>query len=167
VNYSELTNDGQEILLGRLVPGDVLGLGSLLSEPTSYLGTAQAVRDSEVLVWDYRLIRHLASAYPRLTENALRIALDSIALHAARHIGLRSKSARKRVACALTRLGMRAGRVVPLGIEVNINNEDLASLADVNVFTAIRSLKTWERMGIVEKSRGKVLIRRPEKLLVA
>lgn len=62
---------------------------------------------------------------------------------------------------------MRAGRVLSSGIEVDINNEDLASLADVNFFTASRLLKVWERMGIVEKSRGKVLIRRPEKLLAA
>jgi hypothetical protein len=37
----------------------------------------------------------------------------------------------------------------------------------VSIFTASRLLKDWERKGAVEKSRGKVLIRRPEKLLAA
>jgi DNA-binding transcriptional regulator YhcF (GntR family) len=41
----------------------------------------------------------------------------------------------------------------------------LASLADVSSFTASRTLNKWERQGVVEKSRGKVVIRSPEKLL--
>lgn len=93
VNYSALTSDGREILLVRFVPGDVFGLSAFLSGPSCYLGTAKAVHDTKVLAWDYRLIRQLASAYPRLAENALTIALHSIALHAERHIGLVSKSA--------------------------------------------------------------------------
>ena len=57
--------------------------------------------------------------------------------------------------------------MLPSGIEIDIKNEDLASLADISFFTASRLLKEWERKGVVEKSRGKVLIRRPEKLLAA
>jgi CRP-like cAMP-binding protein len=54
---------------------------------------------------------------------------------------------------------------VPAGVEVEITNQDLASLADVSFFTASRVLKRWERDRTLEKSRGKVLIRCPEKLL--
>jgi CRP-like cAMP-binding protein len=52
-------------------------------------------------------------------------------------------------------------------VEVDIKNEDLASLADVSFFTATRILKSWDRNGVVDKSRGKVIIRSPEKLLAA
>src|SRR6185295_6018285 len=107
----------------------------------NYLCTAKAARETETLFWDYRIMRQLALAYPQLAENALRIALHTITLHADRHIALISKSARKRVAAVLARLGARTGRVLPSGIEVDINNEDLASLADVNLFTASRHLK--------------------------
>jgi hypothetical protein len=37
----------------------------------------------------------------------------------------------------------------------------------VNFFTVSRILGTWERQKVVSKSRGKVLIRRPEKMLAA
>jgi len=50
-------------------------------------------------------------------------------------------------------------------VEIDIKNEDLASLADISFFTASRFLQEWERKGAVEKSRGKVLIRCPEKLI--
>ena len=54
---------------------------------------------------------------------------------------------------------------MPSGLEVDIKNEDLASLADVSFFTASRIMKKWTCAGAVEKSRGRVLIRCPEKLL--
>jgi len=50
-------------------------------------------------------------------------------------------------------------------VEVDIKNQDLASLADVSFFTASRLLNVWDRDGVVEKSRGKIVIRSPEKLL--
>jgi CRP-like cAMP-binding protein len=165
INLYTGTDDGEQILLRRLVPGDIFGVASLLSEPTSYLGTTQAVNRVEILAWDHRSIRRLARTYPRLAENALRTALRYVALYAKRHIRLVSNTAQERLACVLTSVGSRAGRVCPTGIEVDIKNEELASLADVNFFTASRLLKNWERKGLVEKSRGRVLIRCPEKLV--
>jgi CRP-like cAMP-binding protein len=165
VNFYVVTSDGREILLRRLVPGNVFGVAAFLSEPGGYMGTAQAVHDTEVLMWDHRLVRQLAKAHPGLSENALRTVLRYLALYVKRHIGLLSNTAEERLACALTSLGSRAGHLLPSGIEVEIKNEDLASLADVGFFTATRLLKEWEREGAVKKSRGKVLIRCPEKLI--
>jgi CRP-like cAMP-binding protein len=165
INLHIATDDGEQILLRRLVPGDIFGVASLLSEPTRNFGTTQAVNAVEILAWDRRSIRRLASTYPRLAENALRIVLRYVALYAKRHIRLVSNTAQERLACALTSVGSRAGRICPSGIEVDMKNEELASLADVNVFTASRLLKNWEREGLVEKSRGRVVIRRPEQLV--
>ena len=113
------------------------------------------------------MIRQLATRYPKLAENALRTALRYLALYVKRHIGLVSNTAQERLAYALSSLGSRAGRALPSGLEVEVKNEDLASFADVGIFTTSRLLNDWERKGIVEKTRGKVLIRSPEKLLAA
>jgi CRP-like cAMP-binding protein len=166
IDYQIGTSDGK-IILWRFVPGNVFGVAAFLSEPTGYLGTAKSVFRSEVLVWDHRTVLQLARAYPRLAENALRTALRYIALYTERHMRLVSGNAQERLAFALTSLGSRAGHALPTGLEIDVKNEDLAALADVHFFTATRLLKAWERKGAVEKSRGKVLIRCPEKLLVA
>jgi CRP-like cAMP-binding protein len=165
VDYYVLTSDGREILLRRLISGNVFGVAAFLSEPTGYVGTSKAVHSTEVFMWEHLVIRQLAKAYPRLAENALRTALRYIALFAERHIALVSKPAQERLACALTSLGSRVGHMVPSGMEVAVKNEDLASLADVGYFTTSRFLQEWDRKGAIEKSRGKVLIRSPEKLL--
>jgi CRP-like cAMP-binding protein len=165
INFYVATEDGREILLRRMVPGDVFGVAAFLSEPTGYLGTAQAVHDAEVLMWGHRLVHQLANAHPGLSENALRTALRYLALYVRRHIALVANTAEERLAGTLASLASRAGHILPRGVEVEIKNEDLASLADVGFFTATRLLKKWERKKAVEKSRGKVLIRCPERLV--
>jgi len=167
VDYYVTNEAGRDILLRRLAAGDIFGVGSFLSKPIGYIGTAKAVEDIQVLEWKDRVIRHLAKTYPQLAENALRTVLRYLALYAKRHIGLVSNTAQERLACALSSLGSRTGHAVATGIEIGIKNEELASLADVSFFTASRVLKDWDRHGVVEKSRGKVIIRSPEKLLAA
>lgn len=167
VDYEVSTEDGREILLRRLGVGDVFGVASFLSKPIGYLGTAKAVQHITVLEWQARVIRQLAKTYPLLVENALRTALRYLALYAKRHIALVSNTSQERLAWALSSLGSRTGHPVPNGVEVDIKNEDLASLADVGLFTASRILQDWDRHKVVEKSRGKVIIRSPEKLLAA
>jgi CRP-like cAMP-binding protein len=167
VDFFVVTNEGREILLRRLVPGNAFGFATFLSEPNGYFGTAKAVHETEALVWERRVVRQLAVAYPRLVENALHASLHYLALYAKRHIRLVSNTAQEKVAYALTNLGSRTGHVLPGGVEVEIKNEDLASLADVDYFTVSRIFGEWERQKVVQKSRGKVLIRCPEKLLAA
>jgi CRP-like cAMP-binding protein len=167
VNFYVTNENGQSILLRRFIPGNVLGIASFLDEPMGYLGTATAVSDVEALVWEHSKVLQLARAYPGFSQNAFRIALHYIAIYARRHIDLVANTAQERLAYALTTVGSQAGRMLMVGIEVDIRNEDLASLADIGYFTASRLLKRWERAGAVTKSRGKILIRSPEKLLAA
>jgi CRP/FNR family transcriptional regulator, nitrogen oxide reductase regulator len=167
VDYYVTDEAGRDILLRRLATGDVFGVAAFLSKPIGYLGTAKAVREVRALQWRHEVIRQLVKTYPLLAENALRTALRYLALYAKRHIGLVSNTAQERLACALSSLGSRTGHAVAHGVEVVIKNEDLASLADVSFFTASRLLQRWDRKGVVDKSRGKVVIRSPERLLAA
>jgi hypothetical protein len=49
----------------------------------------------------------------------------------------------------------------------DVKRRDANTSRNEELFTASRLLKDWELKGAVEKSRGKVLIRCPEKLLAA
>ena len=165
VDYSVSTKDGREILLRRLAAGDAFGFAALLSNPVGYLGTATSAGETEAFVWEHPTIHELTLTYPQLMDNALRLGLHYISLYAKRHIALVSTPARERVACALTRLASRTGHAFPIGLEVEVKNKDLASMADVNSYSVSRFLKQWDREGAVKKSRGKILLRCPEHLL--
>src|SRR5215831_6131734 len=167
MDYFVLSKDGQQLLLRRLAPGDPFGFAAFLSEPTGYLGTVKSAGNTRAIVWEHHVIRHLGRTYPRLVENALRIALHYIALYAKRHIAIVSNTAQERVACVLSNLAARTGDALPEGLQVEIKNEDLASLSDVNFFTVSRLLNKWNHQGSIVKSRGKILIRRPEELLAS
>jgi CRP-like cAMP-binding protein len=50
--------------------------------------------------------------------------------------------------------------------QVNVTNEELASAENVTIFTASRLLSEWQRNGAIVKSRGNILLRSPERLLL-
>jgi CRP-like cAMP-binding protein len=164
VDYFVHTLDGREILLQRLVSGGVFGFGAFFAEPEGYLGTVVACRTTSALVWPHQAISTIAHGYPRFVENALHIAFSYFAVYMQRHLVLVSRSARDRLALSLLNLA-HDGTTRADGVEVLVTNEMLASLADVNSYTASRTLKQWERNGVLIKAYGKILLKCPEKLL--
>jgi CRP-like cAMP-binding protein len=166
VQYSRLATTGQQVALGILAPGDVFGLGSLVAIKLGYLGTGEALEAGEAYVWDRDVILRLAEEHPQITTNALGITLRYVAAFVERHERLVAGTAGQRLAGALTNLGARTGTPSRHGIEVRVKNDQLASLADVSPFTASRLLRSLARSGVVSKSRGRVHILHPERLLV-
>ena len=162
--YFYITPDGQKTLLLWLPPGETFGMAATLSKPLQYLVSSETVKPSCVLVWDRATIRKFAARYPRLVENALLIAFDYLVAYRAMHVSLTCHTARQRLATVLVNLASGIGHAVPGGIELDVNNEELANEANVTPFTASRLLSEWQRNGMVVKNRGKVLLRSPEQL---
>ena len=166
VRFGRLSSTGREVVLGILGPGDMFGLGSVLAADVDYIGTAEALERGEALVWTRDVIQRFAVEHPQIAGNVLYVALRYAASFAERHERLLSRTAEQRLAHALMRLGSRGGTPSGPGVQIQIKNEQLASLADVSPFTASRLLKGWERDGAVSKARGAVHILCPEKLLL-
>jgi CRP-like cAMP-binding protein len=164
VKYSRVTARGQEILFGLLTPFQCFGLATLLPDPPHYLGTAEAVFASRMLVWKHPDIIRLADSYSQVRTNALRIALEYLGMQSSRHCRLFEGDAGHRIAKVLIDVGQRSGSIHPEGIEVQISNEQLGLLADVNRFTTSRVLSEWGKKGVITKARSAVLIHSPDAL---
>jgi len=164
VRYYKTTRSGDEITLHVLAVGDVFGLGTLLTHPTFYLASAEALADCDILVWERSRIRTLATAHPQLAENALRIVMHYLQGYMERHASLLRNKPDQRLAVTLLDLGHRTGHVLPHGIEIDTTNEHLGGLADISPFTTSKILSGWSRKGVISKTRKKVLIRVPEAL---
>jgi CRP-like cAMP-binding protein len=158
------TESGSEINLFWEGPGDVIGLVSLLVNPPNYLANASTVTECEFLVWEHRVIRRLAKAYPQLTENGFRLAVSYVVAYMKRHANLLTKGRAARLAQTLLQLATDAGDVRSSGILIDITNEQLSSLSDVSSFTASRLLSRWQREGMLVKHRGGVTLLAPEAL---
>jgi|SRR5579863_154344 CRP/FNR family transcriptional regulator len=165
VKYSRLTAKGDELILRLFTPGETFGLATLLPNPLSYLGTAEAHFGGVLHVWHHDEISPLSDRYHQIKTNALSIALRLMETLSDRHASLFEGNASFRVARALLDVGRRSGEIHPEGIDVHITNEQLGSLADVSRFTASRVLSDWNRAGVVTKERETVRIHSPESLL--
>jgi CRP-like cAMP-binding protein len=162
-----ITSDGRKILLHWLTAGQIFGGAAILSTPFQYLANTEVLSDSCAIVWERQTIRELASKFPALVDNALSIAVtENIAWSTAAHVSLTSDDAHGRVAHLLVSLASAIGKATHDGVEMKVLNEDLAEGANVTPFTVSRCLRDWERAGILAKRRGKILLRKPEFLLV-
>lgn len=162
-----LTPKGQKIVLMWLPVGEIIGGSTLQSRPSDYIASTETVKDSTILVWDRPTIRRLALRYPRLLDNALITATEFLSFYVATHVALTSHTASQRLAAILVNLVYGVGQKVPTGVELDVTNEELAQAANVTHFTASRLLNRWQRKGALVKTRGKILVRSPENLLLA
>jgi CRP/FNR family transcriptional regulator, nitrogen oxide reductase regulator len=165
VKYSRLTADGNEIVLHLFTPGECFGFATLVPYPLDYLGTAEAMYASELIVWDRQQASYLSDRYPKIRTNALGLALQYLGRLSDRHCSLFEGAARHRIARTLIDVGRRSGGIHPEGIDVHITNEHLGSLSDVSRFTASRVLSHWNKAGVITKERETVRIHSPEALL--
>jgi len=162
--YFFTTPHGRRILLRWLMPGDALGARTILRKPSIYLMSAEALRESDLLVWQRSTIRELVNRYPRLMDNGLSLASEWLEWYVATHVAVVSETASERVAAVLTFLAQSMGHHGPDGAEVHATNEELASAAYVTPFTVSRLLNEWHRAGILIKKRGIIVLVSPQRL---
>jgi len=165
--YFFVAQEGKKSLLIWLTPGEIIGVAALVSKPSQYLVSTESVKDTAALVWERTTIRSLASAYPRLMENAVSMTSDYLGWYVADHLALTCHTARQRLAQVLIRLAEVIGQKVPGGVEFDATNEELASAANITPFTASRIVSEWQTNRAVVKRRGKILLRSPERLFVS
>jgi len=163
--FFTITPNGDKTVLSWIAPGECLGGVAILSRELEYLLNTETVKPSVLLCWERAAIRELCQRYPKLMDNALLIAHDYLVLYRSLHISLTCKNARQRLATVLVNLAVGMGTRGPGGIELDINNEELANEAHVTHFTASRLMSEWQRDGVLTKKRGKVLLPNPELLL--
>ena len=161
-----ITEGGQKILLNWLVPGDLFGAYAGLFRPIPSLFGAETVKDCNALVWDRATIRSLIARYPRILDNGLSIAGHYLAWFLAAHVALTCHTARQKLAHVLAGLAKGIGQRVPNGLVLDVTNEELAYSANVSFFNVSRLLNQWQRQGILQKSRGKILLSSPQRLFV-
>ncbi len=162
--YFTLTPQGEKILLFWVTPGEVLGGAAILAQHVDYMLSTETVKKSRFLVWSRTSIAEFCQRYPRLMSNALLIAHDYLVLYRALHLSVACHTARQRLATVLVNLATGIGQRVPEGVQLDVNNEELANEAHVTHFTASRLMSEWQRNGMLIKRRGKVLLPVPELL---
>jgi CRP/FNR family transcriptional regulator, nitrogen oxide reductase regulator len=160
------TSNGKKLILRWITPGDIFGGAALVSRPSTYLLSVEAVRDSVLLDWDSQTICELVRRFPRILENAIFLAADYISWYIAAHAALTSQTAEERLAHVLKELASTIGERVSGGVKIDVTNEELANSVNIAPHTTSRIMSAWQKAGVLRKSRGQLVLRSPEKLFV-
>ena len=164
VRVSATSEDGREVMLGMLGPGEVLGEISLLDE-SDRSADVSAIQDCVLLQVErgdfLRLLRGNNDLCLRLMAvlcgrlRRANTALEDLAL-----LDLPTRLGR-----LLLRLGQQYGHHSATGtrIEIKLSQKDLSTLVGASREKVNRQLRLWEQEGRLAKERGYLLLTDPKR----
>lgn len=166
IRLSQVTQDGQQVILHYVTPGEAFAVVSVLSEAL-YPVSAQVMEDSLTFSWNQKTMQGLMEEIPAIGINALRILAGRVREFQDRIRELSTERVERRIARALLRLASQVGRKVEAGvlIDLPLSRQDLAEMTGTTLYTVSRTLSKWESQGLIKSGREQVIICFPHGLV--
>jgi len=142
--------------LGAVRPNAVYPVSAQTLEPS----TALAIKSS--FLYDAMLTR------PYLNISLMQLMTDYIMEMQERFRELATERVECRIALTLLRLASQIGKRTSEEetlIELTLSRQDVAEASGTTIFTVSRVLADWERRGLIEAGRERVLIKNPHGLV--
>ena len=166
LKVTQVTQDGQQIIVRMVHPGDLFGFALALRR-SDYPGTARAAAESLIIGWPTDMWSRFIEQNPRLAMTAMQTIGQRLEEAHTRIREMSTEEVEKRVAHAVLRLSKQAGRAVKEGIRIDfpISRQDIAEMTGTTLHTVSRILSAWESKGIVEGGRQKLTVTDTARLL--
>ena len=166
VKLTQVTQDGQQVIMGYIVPGREFGLLAAL-EDKIYPVSAQAIGPCRSFVWDQGAFNNLINTIPQIAVNGLGIFAKRIEGFQNRVRELATQRVERRIARTLLRLAQQTGQKSATGvlIDLPISRQDLAEMNGTTLYTVSRTLKNWEVQGLIQSKREQIHILFPHGLV--
>jgi len=167
VKMVQITPNGQQITLRIMTPGQTYGGIALLNPRAGYPATAQAVEDSSALAWDTQHLRQLVEKEPSISLNVMSLMHGYISELQERQKALVTDRVEQRIARVLLKLAAQSGTKIDEGvlIDLPITRQDIAEMSGTTLYTVSRTLNEWDRGGLLEIGRERVVICEPHLLV--
>jgi CRP/FNR family transcriptional regulator, nitrogen oxide reductase regulator len=166
VKLTQVTSEGNQVVLGHIGPGDAFGGVGSFGDPT-YPVAAETVEPSMALAWTSCSMQHVLQAHSIVALNAIHFIADRLHDLQHRYRQLMTERVERRVARALLRLVREAGRRVDVGIEIDfpVSRQDIAEMTGTTLYTVSRLMSSWEERGILGGGRQHVVLLKPHALV--
>jgi len=153
---------GQQVNLRTINEWQLFGaLGAVRAEAT-YPATAQALEASTALAIESAFLHEMMKTRPYLSFDLMQLMTGYIQEMQSRYRELATEKVERRIARTLLRLTAQMGiKTLEGDIELIFTRQDLAEISGTTLFTVSRVLSEWERQGLVETGRERVVIRNP------
>lgn len=166
LKLTQLTPDGQLVLVRLVVPGEAFGGVAALGN-RAYPVSAQAAGDCVILQWSGKTMDRLLRRHAQLAINLIDLLAERVHQLQLRYEELATLQVEQRLGRMLLRLMQRTGRRVEGGVlvDVRLSRQDLAEMTGTSLFTVSRILKRWQDAGMIQSKRMRILVRHPHGLV--
>jgi CRP-like cAMP-binding protein len=152
---------GQQVNLRTINEWQMFGALGAVREGATYPASAQALEHSTALAVKAETMHEIMETRPYLSFDLMKLMTGYIQEMQERYRELATEKVERRIARALLRLAAQMGDKQDGGIELSFTRQDLAEMSGTTLYTVSRILSEWERQGLVEAGRERVLIRNP------
>ena len=166
VKLSQVTADGQQVIVAYFGPGEGLGIIMALNEQP-YPLSAEAIEPCVAVGWRRDVMMELMAGNAQLALNGMRMVGQRFTQMQSRFQELATQRVEQRVARALLRLVRQFGRRVDEGvlIDIAISREELAQMTGTNLYNVSRILSKWEHAGWIVSARKRVILKKSHELV--
>lgn len=159
---------GQQVNLRTLSEWQMFGALGAVRENAFYPATAQALEPSIALAIESSLLKEMMQTRPHLSLNLMQLMTGYIMEMQERYRELATERVERRIASTILRFAAQIGKRLEdeqTTVELNASRQEVAEAAGTTIFTVSRVLADWERRGLVEAGRERVVIRNPQELV--
>jgi CRP-like cAMP-binding protein len=160
--------NGQQVNLRTMNEWQLFGALGAVRENATYPATAQALEPCTALAIESNLLKEMMTTRPYLNVNLMQLMTSYIMEMQERYRELATERVERRIALTVLRLAAQIGRRTEsreMTVELPLSRQDVAEASGTTIFTVSRVLADWERRGIVEAGRERVVIRNPHGLV--
>ncbi len=159
VRIAQSDSDGGQLLVRFIAPGETFGTMALFTDNT-YPADATTVVDSVEISWTEKDLFGLIARHPVIALNLRKIAGQRLREAQERLRELATQRVEHRVAQVLLRLaarGKRSGK--SMAIDFPLARKDVAEMCGATLHTVSRTLRAWEKAGLLSTKRQLVTIK--------
>lgn len=159
VKISKIDEDGNEVIFTVLDRGDFFGEMSII-DGSERSANAISIEEVELLTLDKADFKDILKNYNIFSYNLLKIFAERIRATDALIKGLFLDTAEKRVMHTIHTLSKKVGQLADdeMTIPDFLNQTDLASLSGTSRETLSRTMKKFEKLGIIKKQNKNIII---------
>ncbi len=159
---------GQQVNLRTITQWQMFGALGAVRENATYPATAQALEPSTALAIESSFLHKMLKTRPYLNFGLMQLMTGYIMEMQERYRELATERVERRIALTVLRLAAQVGKRAEgdgMTVELPLTRQDVAEASGTTIFTVSRVLADWERRGLVEAGRERVVIRNPHGLV--
>jgi len=162
----QMNPTGQQVNLRTINEWQMFGALGAVRDNATYPASAQALEHSTALAIKSDYLREMLQTRPYLSFDLMKLMTSYIQEIQERYRELATEKVERRIAHALLRLLSQMGtKTVEGNIVLTFTQQDLAEMSGTTIYTVSRVLSEWEKHGLVETGRERILIRKPHELV--